>query len=76
MHAIIFTNAPFDKALLSIAEGLRTNGDGVSIGEVISCMFLVLWSIYNELILSGKSKEIILSVHFTVPIVVHGAEKF
>jgi len=76
MHAIISTNASFDKALLSVAEGLRTNGVGVSIGEVISCMFLVLWSIYNELILSGKSKEIILSVHFTVPIVVHGAEKF
>ena len=40
MHTIISANSSFDKALLSVAEGLRTNGMGVSSGKVISCTFL------------------------------------
>jgi hypothetical protein len=41
VHAnIILANSSFDKALLSVAEGLRTNGIGVSNVKIILCMLL------------------------------------
>jgi hypothetical protein len=39
-HVRTSENSSFDKALLSVAEGLATNGLGASSDKVISCTFL------------------------------------
>jgi Beta-ketoacyl synthase, N-terminal domain len=40
VHTIISSNSSFDKALLNVAEGVRTNGIGVSSAKIISCTLL------------------------------------
>jgi hypothetical protein len=40
VHALIPANSSFDKVLLSIVKGFRTNGLGVSSGKVILFTFL------------------------------------